>query len=453
MDLDVLPAQVVAEYSATAGFFALESLVCRGVSRCFSIYGIGPTKLFITRNSQGSNPFDYLDLQLKRYSCQPPDRVPVAGGWVGFLGYEAGRFLERLPRQTKLLTSLPVSRFALYDTVAVYDHRDCLWYVAGIDLPDSAAPLEQRLAHLERWLAACGDQPTHDESPRTPSDRAVKLSADMTLDEYLAKVEQARDYIAAGDIFQVNLTRRFSARVADSSSELYRRLRYNNPGDYAAFFHWDRQAVLCSSPELFLQVRDREVLSSPIKGTSPRTGDEEVDSTARRELLASEKDSAELYMIVDLVRNDLGRVCEYGSVRVKHAKRIETHPTVFHLVADVTGRLRENATCVDLLRASFPAGSITGAPKVRAMEIIDELEHTERGVYCGAIGWLGFDGSMVLNVAIRTMVYDGGGVHIGAGGAVTTDSDPMMEHRETLAKARGMFRAVGVREVPEVLHR
>ena len=279
----------------------------------------------------------------------------------------------------------------------------------------------------------------------------------MTRSQYLHMVQRAKEYIAAGDIFQVNLARRQTFPVCEPPISTYLRLRHANPGAYAAFLSWKEStgaaALLSASPELFLRLDDGRVTTRPIKGTRPRSRDPVVDAAYKAELAASEKDRAELAMIVDLERNDLGRVCEFGTVRVitqdaspAAPYELETHPTVHHLVATVTGRLTPDRDAIDLLRACFPGGSITGAPKVRAMEIIDELEPTERSVYTGAIGYIGLDGSMMLNIAIRTLIVADGQVHLYAGGGIVADSVPEDEYDETTAKALGLCRALGQEE-------
>jgi len=264
----------------------------------------------------------------------------------------------------------------------------------------------------------------------------------MTYDQYIQKVERAKAYIAAGDIFEVNLSQRFVAQVDAPPEDIYRRLRAASPSSHAAFLPWPNLAVMSSSPELFLQLTDGHVVTRPIKGTRPRGHDDASDLINRRALESSEKDHAELTMIIDLLRNDLGRVCAYGSVLVREAVTIESLPHVFHQVATVEGMLQSQFTWLDLLRASFPGGSITGAPKIRAMQIINELEQSPRGVYCGAIGLIGLDGNLSLNIAIRTMVQQGNTVRFDAGGAIVADSDPHQEYEEIMAKVKGMMQAL-----------
>jgi para-aminobenzoate synthetase component 1 len=287
--------------------------------------------------------------------------------------------------------------------------------------------------------------------------RFEDLQCNFTRAAYLAAVRRAIDYIAAGDIFQVNLSQRFTAPLACPPEELYLRLRRTNPAPFAAYLAGSSTdpganpwAVMSSSPERFLQVVGRQVSTRPIKGTRPRRDPaagaeaEEFNRRQKQELLASAKDAAELAMIVDLQRNDLGRVCSYGTIRVSEPRTIEEYASVYHSVAQVEGRLHEGRDLVDLLRAAFPGGSITGAPKVRAMQIIDELEPTCRSVYTGAIGYLGFDGRMDLSIAIRTLVADGDRVHLQVGGGIVADSTPEGEYEETLAKARSLLEALGV---------
>jgi anthranilate/para-aminobenzoate synthase component I len=273
---------------------------------------------------------------------------------------------------------------------------------------------------------------------------ATEIRSTFTRREYLAAVARAIEYIGAGDVFQVNLSQRFSVPQREHPAALYARLRRQSPAWYGACLCYDDFAILSNSPELFLRVEPpdtegkRRVVTRPIKGTRPRQPGMDA------ELRDSVKDQAELNMIVDLERNDLGRVCEIGSVRVTEPRSIEAHPTVLHGVATVEGVLRDGVTLVELLRATFPGGSVTGAPKIRAMEIIEELEPVRRGPYCGAIGYIAGDGAVEFNIAIRTMTMKDGLVHVPVGGGVVADSDPAAEYEETLVKARAMFAALGI---------
>ncbi len=390
--------------------------------------------------------------------------LPFVGGWIGYLAYEAGRYIESLPASTVRDIDLPVARFSFYPAAAVHDAHTGSWtVVAARTGGQDACPWDprptDRLDFYQQLLAeAAGLEQETPAAVLHPSPEEHNLS----FDQYLRMVQAAREYIAAGDVFQVNLARRETLAPQEPPVDTYLRLRQANPGAYAAFLAWgcsaarqptpDLRAILCSSPELFLQMDGTgQVATRPIKGTRPRSCDPRIDAALRTELAVSAKDRAELAMIVDLERNDLGRVCEYGSVRVRCPAdspawpyELESHATVHHLVATVTGRLAAGRDRIDLLRACFPGGSITGAPKVRAMEIIDELEPTQRSVYTGAIGFLGLDGSMVLNIAIRTLIVDGRKIHLHAGGGIVADSQPFAEYEETVAKARGLRAALGL---------
>lgn len=404
----------------------------------------------------GEDPFEAMRHKLRQTSTASGGQNMDYGsciGWIGYFAYEAGRFIENLPATTRADVGMPIARFALYDTAAVFDALTQQWIWVAADLSAygyKCPPIEDRFGAWRKLFAEAYEQIAN---PPPPPFRAIH---NMSKYRYLRMIRRGLEYIAAGDIFQVNLARRESYHVQEPPINTYLRLRRTNPGAYAAFLGLDREpvsAVLSSSPELFLQLRGREVLTRPIKGTRPRSDDPATDTAYRMELATSAKDRAELAMIVDLERNDLGRVCEYGSVRVAAARRspawpyeLETHPTVHHLVANVTGRLADKHDAIDLVRACFPGGSITGAPKVRAMEIIDELEPNERSVYTGSIGYFGLDGSMMLNIAIRTMLVVDGLLHIYTGGGIVADSVPEDEYEETRVKALGLCRALGMEQ-------
>jgi len=390
-----------------------------------------------------ADPFEAIDRLAAGYRLEGRPPVPFVGGLAGWIGYEAGRCIERIAdRPARPSPPIPCVWMGLYDTVAVFDHHDETWTVAGIELPETLADrgpsLRTRLRAWSDVLAAARPAP-----PLVPPMRATALTPNMSFGRYRRMIERALEYIAAGDIYQVNLAQQFELASPEPPPQIYRRLRRSNRGAYAALIGWGDRWVLSSSPELFLDVRDGGVVTRPIKGTAPRWGNPLVDDSARRRLLASEKDRAELNMIIDLERNDLGRVCRLGSVQVAEAHGLEEHPTVFHLVGTVRGELAEPVGTGGLLRATFPGGSITGAPKIRAMQIIDELEPTGRGVYCGGIGWIAPGGDATLNIAIRTMTAWDGRVVVPVGGGIVADSTPPAEFDETLAKARGMLAALG----------
>ena len=269
--------------------------------------------------------------------------------------------------------------------------------------------------------------------------KKVELKGGFSHKGYIAAVEKARRYIIDGDIFEVNLSQRFETELNITPYELYKRLRKINPAPFAGYLNFDGVSIVSASPERFIRLRGDNVETRPIKGTRPRGANPQQDETLADELINSPKDRAENIMIVDLERNDLGRVCRYGSVKVTELAILEVFPTVFHLTSTVVGRLDEEKKAIDLLRATFPGGSITGAPKVRAMEIIDELEPTRRSVYTGSIGYIGFNGDIDLNIAIRTFIVKKNKAYFQVGGAVVYDSDPEAEYQETLHKAKAMI--------------
>ena len=374
-----------------------------------------------------------------------------APGWIGYIGYEVGRHIERLPGRAVRDTALPDLRLGFYDAVLVFDAVRRDWRLIRLDFDSPPTGAGEAAQTLRSLLVQAGQLPP--EQPPRPTELAdaaprptARTGSNFTPRAYQQAVRRCVEYIAAGDIFQVNLSQRLALPEAPEPLAIYQALRRRNPAWYAAYIAFDSPdrpcAVLSGSPELFLRVRGRDVLTRPIKGTRPRVGDADRDAKAAAELLASAKDHAELAMIIDLLRNDLGRVCEFGSVKVTDPCRLETHPTVFHLVGTVVGRLAEGIGPAELLRATFPGGSITGAPKIRAMEIIDELEGLARGVYTGCIGIVGVNGTCEWNIAIRTMVWEAGRAYIQVGGGVVADSTPRGEYQETLDKARAMLEAV-----------
>ena len=391
--------------------------------------------------------------RLDRTEVVPADAPRFLGGLVGFLGYDLGHLLERLPNIAPDDQGLPLLRLALHDWVVAWDRRTGHAWIGGRALDGDARRLARRLDEVH-------DRLTSPPSPRRSEGEAVEptvLAFRSGLDHraYEAGVEAVRAHIARGDIYQANLTRRLEAPYAADPWDAYRRLRTGDPSLFSAFLDLGPsqltgrpRALLSASPEPFLTV-DAEgfVSSDPIKGTRPRGRTRDEDLALARELLSSAKDRAENVMIVDVLRNDLGRVCRPGSVRVPRLCRLERTVTVQHLVSTVTGRLLKGRDAFDLLGASFPGGSITGAPKIRAMEILEELEPVRRGPYTGAVGWMGPDGAMQMSIAIRTFVADGRLLTLHVGGGITYRSDPAAEWDETVAKARGPLSAIGGIEV------
>ncbi len=369
--------------------------------------------------------------------------LPFVGGAVGFFGYELCTQLEKLPRaRPDDLPAIPDCEFAFYDSLIAHEHATGrTWLVAN---PVASTPAATLLACLRTPLETptAIDPVCHLISDKPSAPPAQKPTANFDFPSYSEAVGRIKAYIAAGDVYQVNLTQRFETPLPCEPYSLYLRLRGRSPAPFASYLSFGDVRILSSSPERFLTLRDRHVETRPIKGTRPRSSDPAADSRLAAELLASEKDRAELLMIVDLERNDLGRVCQFGSVKVEKLWQLESHPTVHHLVATVSGTLRDEIDVIDCVRASFPGGSITGAPKIRSMEIIDELEPHRRHVYTGAIGYIGFDGNADLNIAIRTITCVNGRAYYHVGGGIVWDSDPAAEYQETLDKGRAMHEAL-----------
>ncbi len=377
--------------------------------------------------------FALLRDALAEHAVENDRGLPFPCGAVGYLGYDLANRLEKLPHRAIDDRGFPDAFVAFYDRVVMVDRET--GRASVIDLTERAP---KRAIDASDYADRFGGTP----AMRPETERPV--ASNFTRTDYLAAVRRAKEYIAAGDIYQVNLSQRFATRTTLDPVDIYRRLRAASPAPFGALLEIGSRSIISSSPELFLQKEGRRVVTKPIKGTRRRGLDVADDERLRAELLVSPKDDAELKMIVDLERNDLGRVCDYGSVTVPAIKSLESHPTVHHLVATVEGRLRRGLDSVDLLRATFPTGSITGAPKIRAMEIIDELEPTRRAAYTGAIGCLGFDGNLTLSVAIRIIELHGREACFQVGGGIVADSDPEAEFEETLVKATGIVRALGV---------
>jgi para-aminobenzoate synthetase component 1 len=402
--------------------------------------------------SAGEDVFANARRLLGRLASDAVDDVspPFTGGLAGFLGYDLGRSLERLPSIAAADQELPTLRLALHDWVIAWDRRDGTACLAGRAVDERIGRLDDRLDAVRQRLGAAA--PVVDPSTAI---EGIELRSGLDRTAYEAGVQSIRRSIADGEVYQANLTRRLEAPFRGDPWPLYRRLRTGDPALFAAFvdlgpspYTGAPRAIVSASPEPFLSVTSSgDVATNPIKGTRPRGRDREDDRRLARELLASAKDRAENVMIVDVLRNDLGRVCRPGTVRVPRLCRLERTAAVQHLVSTVTGRLDRGRDAFDLLAASFPGGSITGAPKIRAMQLLEALEPVRRGPYTGIAGWLGPDGAMGTGILIRTFVADGERLTLHVGGGITWRSDPAAEWDETVAKARGPLSAIGAREV------
>lgn len=419
----------------------------------------------------GPDPFAVARRLLSRLDpthVVPADAPRFLGGLIGFLGYDLGHTLERLPSVTTDDQGLPLLRLALHDWVVAWDRRTGHAWIGGRALDGDARRLARRLDDVHARLTMPSTVTGHeaaDPGAAAPASEPVAAGrgdgkrlafrSGLSRAAFMGAVDAVREHIAAGDIYQANLTRRLETPFDGDPWPLYRRLRTGDPSLFSAYLDIGSspetgrpRAVLSASPEPFLSVDAAGLVASdPIKGTRPRGRDQAEDRALARELLGSAKDRAENVMIVDVLRNDLGRVCTPGTVRVPRLCRLERTAAVQHLVSTVTGRLVPGLDAFDLLRASFPGGSITGAPKIRAMEILERLEPVRRGPYTGALGWLGPDGAMQTSIIIRTFVADGRRLTLHVGGGITFRSDPAGEWDETVVKARGPLASIDGEEV------
>jgi para-aminobenzoate synthetase component 1 len=392
------------------------------------------------------DPFDLVKKLLSSYPlASQPGIPPFLGGVVGYFGYDLGRFIEIIPSLSKDDITIPDAYLAFYDTVVIFDHVKGKVAISSTGFPEEEEGPRKRKAEsrIKEWKKRLSSlHRGKAETRQIVGDTFPQLTSNFTHDQYIKAITKAKEYIAAGDIYQVNLSQRFVSEAPIPPFPLYQKLRAVNPAPFASYLNLDGVKVLSSSPERFLRISGKKVETRPIKGTRPRGKTPAEDQHLKTELLESKKDRAELVMIVDLERNDLGRVCEYGSVSVPELTTLEQYPTVFHTVSTITGRLKEECDHIDCLKACFPGGSITGAPKIRSMEIIEELEPTRRKIYTGSLGYLGFNGETDLNIVIRTMVIADGRVYFQSGGGIVADSDPEKEYEETLHKVSALFSAL-----------
>jgi para-aminobenzoate synthetase component 1 len=429
--------KVVLDSSGTVGPWGRWSYVCgpaRLALRCDATTVVTTLRAADGVRRSWDDPREALRWLGEQRFRPPGEGPPFKGGWVGWLGYDAGRLFEEMPARSPDPLGLPLFEFTFHSELVAADHAEQkAWRIQGNDPYDAPHMQEGATAHPSRDLGPAGQVPH-------------AFGRTFSREAYERAVARTVEYVRAGDVFQVNLSQRFSVGTRLAAADLHAASLLRSNAWYGAFVGHRDYALVSLSPELFFRVTpdpatgDRTVVTRPIKGTRPNL------PGMRDALAASTKDAAELNMIVDLERNDLGRVCRVGTVKVVEPRHVERHPTVYHGVAGVEGVLRDDVTFLDLLRATFPGGSVTGAPKIRAMQIIDELEPVRRGPYCGAIGYLSTDGHVQFSVAIRTMIVKDGTVHLPVGGGVVADSQPAAEYEETLVKARAMLTALGIPE-------
>jgi anthranilate synthase component 1 len=396
------------------------------------------------------DPISFLRERMQRFRpVRLPGLPPLVAGAIGYFSYDMVRLIERLPKRLRDDIGLYDAMLMFYHGIIAFDHvQHRLWIVRNVftEGPGTLrAKYDAAVREIQRTRKLLAD-PVAEEAPKKSSKSGkagkLKLSSNFAKPAYLAAVRKAKEYIRAGDIFQVVISQRFSAKTKAPPFEIYRQLRALNPSPYLFYLQMNDVAVVGSSPEMLVKVQGRDVFYRPIAGTRWRGKDEADDQRLEREMLADEKERAEHIMLVDLGRNDLGRVCEYGSVRVEKLMTVERYSHVMHLVSSLRGTLREDVDCFDALMACFPAGTVSGAPKVRAMEIIEELERTRRGIYAGGILYLDFAGNLDSCIALRTMVIKNGVAHIQAGGGIVADSTPVGEYEESVNKSKALVRAL-----------
>lgn len=448
------PVALFAPFAQTVGAILLDSAKQSSVLGRYSYIAVEPFSIVHSKNGrveqQGvvthEDPWVMLKKQL---SAMRSERIPglplLQGGVVGFFSYDLGRHSESLPDTTLDDFEFPDLMLGFYDCVISFDHVLKKTWIVSTGFPEStlATRTERAADRLAQWQRRLSKMDRLG-AIATVGSSSQAIESNFTREAYEQAVREVIEAILAGDIFEANIAQRFSAPLPLDlkAFDLYRRLRAGNPAPFAAYLNFDDVVLASASPERFLHCADREVETRPIKGTSPRFEDEVQDQASAAALLVSEKDRAENIMIVDLMRNDLSRVCEDHSVQVPTLCGLESFATVHHLVSVVKAKLCADHDAVDLLRATFPGGSITGAPKVRAMEIIDEIEPHRRGPYCGCVGFISFTGDMDTSITIRTYAIKNQRVTFHAGGAIVVDSDPAAEYQETLDKAAALRAAL-----------
>lgn len=435
--------------------FFLDSSMRSGSQGRYSFFGAEPFLLFTSRKntinvdldgwkkSFSGNPFLVLDELFKRYESPfRTGKFPFWGGAVGYFSYDMKDHVEKLPDTARRDTISPDCVVGFYDCVGIFDNLSGKIFLSSTGYPETGGKRPYRARARIENLKNMIFRNTEEDDFFNDSEPSSPLESNFSRESYINSVLKAKEYIKNGDIYQVNLSQRFSAPLEAGPFSIYEKIRSINPAPFGAYLDLGEVKIISSSPERFLKIENKSVETRPIKGTRPRGRGVREDSANKSELMSSRKDAAENLMIVDLERNDLGKICEYGSVHVSAFQELEEFPTVFHLTSTIRGKLKDNLSPVQALMSSFPGGSITGAPKIRSMEIIEELEGVKRSVYTGAIGYICFNGDMDTSIAIRTIINEGKKLYFSAGGGIVYDSDPEMEYEETLHKARAMIEAV-----------
>lgn len=435
---DYIAPETVYDIFHRSAYCAILDSSLQGENGRFSIIGLHP--YYILKEENGIAYGNDLPLArsfeeeladyLREHEEKNDTRLPLLSGGIGYFSYDYGCKFEQIPISNPKRISMPEAMFCFYDNFIIFDlfKREMYLTAKGI-LTDAAASLDmmEKQIHSEH------------QTPTLPNHVHSEISFDFSKDEYIAAVNRIIEHIVNGDIYIANLTQQMQVCSNLLPYDLFRIMRKENPAPFGGYFHYDCFEIVSASPECFLSLRNRQIETKPIKGTRKRGTTAKEDDFYRCELENSEKDHSELLMIIDLERNDLNRICETDSVKVSRLFDIEAFATVFHLVSTIRGTMRAECTYADLLMALFPGGSITGAPKIEAMKIIDRVEHSARGLYTGSFGYISFDGSCDLNIVIRTALWQNHTYHIGIGGGITCESDPEAEYEETLQKAKAFY--------------
>jgi para-aminobenzoate synthetase component 1 len=425
----------------------------------YSIWAAQPREVLQFR-AGGREPFGELKRALDKYRLEETRQGQLPEGlfrcgWIGYFGYELNGYIERLPQTAVADIEIPLIHLCFYDRAICYDHAEKKWWLVAVQLPDDGESAASKLDGLGELLREAEQTDVSLPDAGVLGTEAVDISkfrCNMSREYYFEALERIQKYIYEGDVYQINFSQRFDCDYNTSAIDLYHWQNRHNPSPYAAFVGGDDFSIVSASPEMFVTIRDGFITTKPIKGTRKRItgapGAEQANEANFADLVQSEKEQAELNMIIDLERNDIAKICQPGTRSVVQGRTIEAFPTVFHAAATIGGELRTDVTFCDMLKAVFPGGSITGAPKIRSMEIIDELEPTQRSVYTGGIGIIGLGGDVCLNIAIRTIIIASGRAFAQTGGGIVADSQPEAEWAETITKARALL--AGITAVSEL---
>lgn len=407
----------------------------------YSFLGLNPYKtlkskngaLFLNDNKVLGDPFLLLEKEIKEYSI-PNYTLPLAAGALGYISYDAHVYIEEINSSALEDIKIPEIYFNFYDNLIIFDHQNSKTYISAMGILNDSSESIKEIKNLIEKNSTVSKSELMDENN--------EFFSNFTREEYLSTVDKLKSYIESGDVYIANLTQRFNCKTHKTSFDIYKELRTTNPAPFAAYLSFEDFQVISSSPERFMKINKGIVETRPIKGTRPRGSTTEEDENNKNQLLSSEKDKSELLMIVDLERNDLSKVCKPFTVKVTELFKLEEYSTVFHLVATIIGELRDDISSIKCIRECFPGGSITGAPKIRAMEVIDELEKIKRNIYTGAIGYFDFNGNADFNIVIRTIFKQNNNAYFGVGGGITWESEREAEYEETLDKAKSLMRVL-----------